>query len=34
MGLVKWQHEKSRARLETVLSGSNLVRFAWLILWA
>jgi uncharacterized protein len=28
------QHEKSRAWLESVLSGSELVRFAWLTLWA
>ncbi len=28
------QHEKSRAWLEAVLSGSDLVRFAWLTLWA
>lgn len=28
------QHEKSRAWLETVLSGPDLVRFAWLTLWA
>jgi hypothetical protein len=28
------QHEASRAWLEGVLSGSELVRFAWLALWA
>jgi toxin-antitoxin system PIN domain toxin len=28
------QHEKSRAWLETVLSGPDLVRFTWLTLWA
>jgi hypothetical protein len=28
------QHERSRAWLEAVLSGSDLVRFAWLTLWA
>ena len=28
------QHEKSRAWLEAVLSGPDLVRFAWLTLWA
>ena len=28
------QHEKSRAWLEAVLSGRDLVRFAWLTLWA
>jgi toxin-antitoxin system PIN domain toxin len=28
------QHEKSRAWLETALSGPDLVRFAWLSLWA
>ena len=28
------QHEKSRNWLEAVLSGSDLVRFAWLTLWA
>lgn len=28
------QHEESRAWLEAVLSGSDLVRFAWLTLWA
>jgi toxin-antitoxin system PIN domain toxin len=28
------QHEKSRAWFETVLSGPDLVRFAWLTLWA
>ncbi len=28
------QHEASRAWLERVLSGSELVRFAWLTLWA
>ena len=28
------QHEKSRTWLEAVLSGSDLVRFAWLTLWA
>ena len=28
------QHEESRAWLEAVLSGPNLVRFAWLTLWA
>jgi uncharacterized protein len=28
------QHEKSRIWLENVLSGSDLVRFAWLTLWA
>ena len=28
------QHDKSRAWLQTVLSGSDLVRFAWLTLWA
>jgi hypothetical protein len=28
------QHDKSRAWLQTVLSGSDLVRFAWLALWA
>jgi hypothetical protein len=28
------QHEASRAWLERVLSGSDLVRFAWLTLWA
>ena len=28
------QHEKSRVWLETVLSGPDLVRFAWLTLWA
>jgi uncharacterized protein len=28
------QHEGSRAWLEGVLSGSDLVRFAWLTLWA
>ena len=27
-------HEKSRNWLESVLSGSELVRFAWLTLWA
>ena len=27
-------HEKSRAWLQAVLSGSDLVRFAWLTLWA
>ena len=28
------QHEKSRAWLEAMLSGPDLVRFAWLTLWA
>lgn len=28
------QHEQSRVWLEEVLSGSELVRFAWLTLWA
>ena len=28
------QHERSRAWLEAVLSGPDLVRFAWLTLWA
>ena len=28
------QHEQSRAWLESVLSGPDLVRFAWLTLWA
>lgn len=28
------QHDKSRAWLETVLSSRELVRFAWLTLWA
>ena len=28
------QHERSRAWLEGVLSGADLVRFAWLTLWA
>ena len=28
------QHEKSRAWLEAVFSGPDLVRFAWLTLWA
>ncbi len=28
------QHEASRAWLEAALSGSRLVRFAWLTLWA
>jgi toxin-antitoxin system PIN domain toxin len=28
------QHERSRAWLEAVLSGPELVRFAWLTLWA
>ncbi len=28
------QHERSRAWLEEVLSGRDLVRFAWLTLWA
>jgi len=28
------QHEPSRAWLEATLSGSRLVRFAWLTLWA
>jgi toxin-antitoxin system PIN domain toxin len=28
------QHEKSRAWLEAVLSGPDLVRFAWVTLWA
>src|SRR5262249_47346182 len=28
------QHEASRKWLETVLSGADLVRFAWLTLWA
>jgi uncharacterized protein len=28
------QHEKSRTWLEAVLSGPDLVRFAWLTLWA
>jgi uncharacterized protein len=28
------QHAKSRAWLETTLSGADLVRFAWLTLWA
>ncbi|MCC6778035.1 MAG: type II toxin-antitoxin system VapC family toxin [Hyphomicrobiales bacterium] len=28
------QHERSRAWLELVLSGPDLVRFAWLTLWA
>ena len=28
------QHEKSRAWFETVLSGPDFVRFAWLTLWA
>ncbi len=28
------QHEKSREWLEAVLSGRELVRFAWLTLWA
>ena len=27
-------HERSRAWLETALSGSRLVRFAWLTVWA
>ncbi len=27
-------HERSRAWLETVLAGSQLVRFAWVTLWA
>lgn len=28
------QHEQSRAWLESVLSGPDLVRFSWLTLWA
>lgn len=28
------QHQKSRAWLEAALAGSELVRFAWLTLWA
>jgi toxin-antitoxin system PIN domain toxin len=28
------QHQQSRAWLESVLSGPDLVRFAWLTLWA
>jgi toxin-antitoxin system PIN domain toxin len=28
------QHDKSRAWLEAVLAGPDLVRFAWLTLWA
>jgi toxin-antitoxin system PIN domain toxin len=28
------QHEESRAWLETALAGPDLVRFAWLTLWA
>jgi uncharacterized protein len=28
------QHQKSRVWLEAVLSGPDLVRFAWLTLWA
>lgn len=28
------QHEPSRAWLEATLSGSQLVRFAWVTLWA
>jgi toxin-antitoxin system PIN domain toxin len=28
------EHERSRAWLESVLSGPELVRFAWLTLWA
>lgn len=28
------QHEESRAWLEAALSGSDLVRFAWVTLWA
>jgi uncharacterized protein len=28
------QHEKSRAWLEAMLSGRDLVRFAWVTLWA
>lgn len=28
------QHEASRAWLENILSGSELVRFAWLTIWA
>ena len=28
------QHEASRAWLESILSGTELVRFAWLTLWA
>jgi toxin-antitoxin system PIN domain toxin len=28
------QHEKSRSWLESVLAGPELVRFAWLTLWA
>src|SRR5438477_1075905 len=28
------QHEVSRAWLETMLSGPDLIRFAWLTLWA
>ena len=28
------RHEQSRAWLEAVLSGPDLVRFAWLTLWA
>lgn len=28
------QHDRSRAWLESALSGSDLVRFAWLTLWA
>jgi uncharacterized protein len=28
------QHERSRAWLEAVLSGPDVVRFAWLTLWA
>jgi toxin-antitoxin system PIN domain toxin len=28
------QHEKSQAWLQAALSGSDLVRFAWLTLWA
>ena len=28
------QHERSRAWLETILAGPELVRFAWVTLWA
>ena len=28
------QHDRSRAWLQQVLSGPDLVRFAWLTLWA
>jgi predicted nucleic acid-binding protein len=28
------QHERSRAWLEAMLAGPDLVRFAWLTLWA